>query len=86
MFPENVNSIDLFRKPFGNNPIIIEREERIENPKDEFKIENIKPNDNPLLVEKDELNKQLDNVCEENEKLNEEIKKLNYHLQFSIVL
>ena len=77
----NSNEV-LFRKPIVNNQIIIEREERIERPKVEFRLnnENINRNENPLSEENEELNRQLSEVCEENSKLNNEIKNLKKHI------
>ena len=68
----------LFRKNTVKNNIIIEREERIEKPIIEFKLNNefINRNENPLSAENEELNRQLNDVCETNEKLNNEIKEL----------
>ena len=66
----------LFRKPLGNKQITIEREERDDKPQVEFKLNNNDAlNKNPLIEENEELNKQLDTVYKENEKINDEIKK-----------
>ena len=73
----------LFRKPhMGGGQIIIEREEKREKPKMEFKLKNnyIYKEENPLIAENEELNRQLDEVCAENESLNKEINQLKKYV------
>ena len=78
----NVNGSEvLFRKPFGNNQIIIEREERKEKPKDVFILNNnaiLNKNEND---EKEELKKLVDNACEENDQLKNEINNLKKYIK-----
>ena len=79
----NMNSSEvLFRKPLANNQIIIEREERIEKPKVEFRFnsEFIIRNENPLSEENEKLNRQLTEMCEENEKLSNKIQELKKYI------
>ena len=79
----NVNGSEvLFRKPFGNNQIIIEREERKEKPKEVFILNNNAIlNKNDENEEKEELKKLMDNACEENDKLKNEIKNLKKYIK-----
>ena len=77
------NNPSSFRKPFsGNNQIIIEREEKRDKPRGEFKLRNSFSNqrENDLIAENEELNRQLNHVCSENENLNEEINKLKKYV------
>ena len=78
------NSKTLFRKPIlGNNQIIIEREEKYEKPKFEFKLKNnyLNQKENQLKEENDELNRQLNLISQENKELNDEIKKLKQYVR-----
>ena len=77
------NNQSSFRKPFsGNNQIIIEREEKRDKPRPEFRLRNSFSNqrENDLIAENEELNRQLSQVCSENENLNEEINNLKKYV------
>ena len=77
------NNQSSFRKPFsGNNQIIIEREEKRDKPRSEFKLRNSFSNqrENDLIAENEDLNRKLSQVCSENENLNEEINKLKKYV------
>ena len=69
----------LFRKPL-NNQIIIEREEKIDKPKLEFKLRNYQK-ESPLKEENEELNRQLKELYQENKELNEELNKLKKYVR-----
>ena len=82
-FNNDFNNRTKFRKQnIGNKQIIIEREERKEKPKIEFRLMNDFSNQkkNPLKEENEELNKQLDEVCKDNQNLNEEINSLKKYV------
>ena len=75
---KKVNKIADLGKAIGNNPIVIEREEREEKPIRKFKLKNkaIIYCENPLFEENEELKNNLDIVTKEKDRLNSEIKKL----------
>jgi len=73
MYKEN-----LFRKPSMGNQIMIEREEKREKTKSDFKLQNnfLRQKESPLSQINEELNKELNEVCFENETLKKEIEDL----------
>ena len=78
MYKEN-----LFRKPSIGNQIMIEREEKREKTKSDFKLQNnfLRQKENPLSQVNEELNKELNEVCFENETLKKEIDDLKKHVK-----
>ena len=78
----NTNEYSFRKSFFGNNQLMIEREEKNEKKRSKFKLKNnfIYKIENPLIEENEELNKQLDEVCTENESLKEEINKLKKYM------
>jgi uncharacterized protein YlxW (UPF0749 family) len=79
----DVNKENLFRKPIIGNQIMIEREEKREKTKSDFKLQNnfLRQKENPLAQENEELNKELNEVCYENESLKKEIDNLKKYVK-----
>ena len=78
------NNNTLFRKPIlGNNQIIIEREEKYDKPKMEFRLKNnfLNQKENQLKEENDELNRKINLLYQENKESNEEIRKLKQYVR-----
>ena len=84
IFPYNdMNKENLFRKPVIGNQILIEREEKREKTKSDFKLQNsfLRQKENPLSKQIEELNKELNEVCYENEALKKEIDDLKKYVK-----
>lgn len=84
IFPYNdMHKENLFRKPAIGNQIVIEREEKREKTKSDFKLQNnfLKQKESPLSQENEELKTQLNDVCFENESLKNEIEELKKYVK-----